>query len=171
MLNLDLVQKYGNRYLELEPVHIKKSDKKLLVFDIDETMIHTLDERDPKSMKGQFKIKIKDKGRLESINVNVRPCLMESLIELKQIYQIIAFTASEKTYADAILDFLDPDGSIFEERLYRHNCVMTPFGYVKDLRVIQNRDMRKVLMIDNSCLSFAFNVNNGVPILPFYDNS
>ena len=26
-------------------------------------------------------------------------------------------------------------------------------------------------MIDNSCLSFAFNVNNGVPILPFYDNT
>lgn len=83
MLNLDLIEKYGDRYLELEPVHIKKSEKKLLVFDIDETMIHTLDERDPKAMKGQFKIKIKDKGRIESINVNVRPCLMESLIELK----------------------------------------------------------------------------------------
>ena len=152
-------------------MHLKPSSKKLLVFDIDETMIHTIDERDPKFMKGQFKIKVAaDKGRFESISVNVRPCLMESLIELKQIYQIIAFTASEKQYADAILDFLDPDGSIFEERLYRHNCVMTPFGYVKDLRIIQNRELRKVLMIDNSCLSFAFNVNNGVPILPFYDN-
>lgn len=95
---------------------------------------------------------------------------MESLIELKQIYQIIAFTASEQQYADAILDFLDPDASIFEARLYRHNCVMTPFGYVKDLRIF-DRDLSKVLMIDNSCLSFAFNVNNGVPILPFYDNT
>ena len=27
-----------------------------------------------------------------------------------------------------------------------------------------------MLIIDNSCLSFAFNINNGVPILPFYDN-
>ena len=27
MLNLDLVEKYENRFLELEPVHIKKSDK------------------------------------------------------------------------------------------------------------------------------------------------
>jgi predicted HAD superfamily phosphohydrolase YqeG len=62
MLNLDLVEKYGNRYLDLKPVHIKKSNKRLLVFDIDETMIHTIDERDPKSMKGQYKIKIEDKG-------------------------------------------------------------------------------------------------------------
>ena len=27
-----------------------------------------------------------------------------------------------------------------------------------------------MLIIDNSCLSFAFNIGNGVPILPFYDN-
>lgn len=151
----------------MKPVHLNHSEKRLLVFDIDETMIHTIDERDPKSMKGQFKIKIAD---MDSIKVNVRPYLMESLIELKKAYQIIAFTASEKQYADAILDFLDPDSSIFETRLYRNNCVMTPFGYVKDLRIL-NRDLKKVLMIDNSCLSFAFNVNNGVPILPFYDNT
>ena len=30
--------------------------------------------------------------------------------------------------------------------------------------------MKDVLIIDNSCLSFAFNLNNGIPILPFYDN-
>ena len=27
-----------------------------------------------------------------------------------------------------------------------------------------------MIIIDNSALSFAFNVNNGIPILPFYDN-
>ena len=27
-----------------------------------------------------------------------------------------------------------------------------------------------MLIIDNSCLSFAFNIGNGVPILPFYDS-
>jgi CTD small phosphatase-like protein 2 len=141
MLNLDLVEKYGSRYKELKPVQIAQSHKKLLVFDIDETMVHTIDERDPPTMKGQYKIKVKDQNRTEIINVNVRPYLMESLLELKKLYQIIAFTASERNYADAILDFLDPDGSIFEARLYRHNCVMTPFGYVKDLRILQtNRD-------------------------------
>ena len=41
---------------------------------------------------------------------------------------------------------------------------------VKDLRFIQNRSLKDMLIIDNSCLSFAFNINNGVPILPFFDN-
>lgn len=29
--------------------------------------------------------------------------------------------------------------------------------------------MKDMIIIDNSCLSFAFNITNGVPILPFYD--
>lgn len=41
---------------------------------------------------------------------------------------------------------------------------------VKDLRIIENRDLKDIILIDNSCLSFAFNINNGVPILPFFDN-
>jgi hypothetical protein len=52
MLNLDLVEKYGQKYLELPQVTIPQSNKRLLVFDIDETMIHTVDEKDPKTMKG-----------------------------------------------------------------------------------------------------------------------
>lgn len=129
-------------------------------------MIHTVDERDPMQMKGKYQIMVAD----EVINVNIRPHLMDSLHELKQSFQLVAFTASEKSYADAILDFIDPANKIFDMRLYRHNCVKTPFGMVKDLRIIKNRDLKDIIIIDNSCLSFAFNINNGVPILPFFDN-
>ena len=31
--------------------------------------------------------------------------------------------------------------------------------------------MKDMAIIDNSALSFAFNVNNGIPILPFFDNT
>jgi len=55
-------------------------------------------------------------------------------------------------------------------RLYRQHCIPTPFGHIKDLRILKNRDLKDILIIDNSCLSFAFNINNGIPILPFYDN-
>ena len=27
-----------------------------------------------------------------------------------------------------------------------------------------------MLLIDNSCLSYSLNLDNGLPILPFYDN-
>ena len=55
-------------------------------------------------------------------------------------------------------------------RLYRQHCVETDFGLIKDLRIVGNRDLKDMIIIDNSALSFAFNVNNGIPILPFFDN-
>ena len=30
--------------------------------------------------------------------------------------------------------------------------------------------LTKIVIIDNSCLSYALNIDNGVPILPYYDN-
>ena len=30
--------------------------------------------------------------------------------------------------------------------------------------------MSKMIIIDNSCLSYALNIDNGVPILPYYDS-
>lgn len=59
---------------------------------------------------------------------------------------------------------------LFCTRLYRQHCVSTPYGCIKDLRVIENVPGAKMIIIDNSCLSYALNIDNGVPILPYYDN-
>jgi CTD small phosphatase-like protein 2 len=42
--------------------------------------------------------------------------------------------------------------------------------YVKDLRVIGNRNMNDMLLVDNAAYSFGFQLENGLPIIPFYDN-
>ena len=39
--------------------------------------------------------------------------------------------------------------------------------YVKDLRVFKDRDLKDIVLVDNSIVSFAFNFDNGVPISPF----
>jgi CTD small phosphatase-like protein 2 len=79
------------------------------------------------------------------------------------------FTASHQTYADAILDYVDPDNELFQYRLYRQHCVQTPEGYyVKDLRIIRNRAMKDMVIVDNSVYSFAYQIDNGIPIIPFY---
>ena len=52
------------------------------------------------------------------------------------MFQVITFTASDQTYADSILDFIDPDREFISHRLYRQHCVQTEFGYIKDLRII-----------------------------------
>ena len=41
--------------------------------------------------------------------------------------------------------------------------------FVKDLRIL-NRDLTKLVIVDNSILSFALQLNNGVPIIPFYND-
>jgi len=41
---------------------------------------------------------------------------------------------------------------------------------IKDLRVIQNRRMEDMVIVDNSACAFGLNVRNGIPIIPFYDN-
>jgi hypothetical protein len=42
--------------------------------------------------------------------------------------------------------------------------------YIKDLRIIKNIELKDMIIIDNSVLSFAHQLENGIPILPYYDN-
>lgn len=44
---------------------------------------------------------------------------------------------------------------------------MKNFG-VKDLRVIGNRDPKKLILVDNSTSCFLPQLHNGIPIIPFY---
>lgn len=43
--------------------------------------------------------------------------------------------------------------------------------FVKDLRIILDRELEHVLIVDNSILSFAFQIDNGVPICAFFNYS
>ena len=40
--------------------------------------------------------------------------------------------------------------------------------YVKDLRIM-NRNMSDTILIDNAAYSYAFQVDNGIPIIPYYE--
>ena len=89
-------------------------------------------------------------------------------------YDIICYTASIKPYADVVLDFIEGDEVFFSQRLYRNNCIKTKIGsdcgWVKDLRIFHRVSLKDIIIVDNSLLSFALHVDNGIPILPFYDN-
>ena len=41
---------------------------------------------------------------------------------------------------------------------------------MKDLRVIANRNLQDMILVDNAAYSFGFQIDNGVPIIPFYEN-
>jgi CTD small phosphatase-like protein 2 len=42
--------------------------------------------------------------------------------------------------------------------------------YVKDLRVISNRSLKNMVLVDNAAYSYIFQLDNGIPIIPFYDS-
>ena len=96
---------------------------------------------------------------------------MECLEEASKLFQVGVFTASHQSYADAVLDFIDPERTLFAFRLYRDQCLKTADGYyVKDLRIFEGLPLHEVVLIDNSVYSFAHQIENGVPIIPFYQD-
>jgi CTD small phosphatase-like protein 2 len=164
----------------------KTDDRKLAVFDLDETLIHTLYKRNKDNADRQeqnivydARVPVKNSdGSVRYLFINIRPFMIEVLSKLKRWYRIAVFTASLKTYADAILDFLDPLNKIFEGRYYRSECHVTNDNvYIKDLRIFTNKannskawDMEDIVIIDNASHSFGFQIENGIPMLPFYND-
>jgi len=72
-----------------------------------------------------------------------------------------------------VLDILDPKHEIFVKRLYRDSCIRTTEGgvYVKDLRIFEpSRKLEDIVIVDNAVYSFGYQLENGIPIIPFYDD-
>ena len=110
-----------------------------------------------------------------TIAINIRPHLKELLDKIKDVYNIVIFTASHSSYSDAVLNYLDPEDKYFHYRLYRDSCVQYKTNdinfYVKDLDIFKDfYDLKDIIIIDNSILSFAYHLNNGIPVVPFYDS-
>ena len=139
------------------------------MFDLDETLIHCNENT---NMPCDVILPIKfPYGDVIEAGINIRPYVMECLEELSKYYEIIVFTASHSCYANVALDYLDPENKYIHHRLYREHCMTTEEGlYIKDLRILANRDLKDVLIVDNAVYSFGYQFDNGIPIIPFYFN-
>jgi TFIIF-interacting CTD phosphatase-like protein len=83
----------------------------------------------------------------------------------------VIYTAGTQTYAEPILNAIDPDNQFFAARLYRHHCVKCGRFFLKDLRFITQPlglSADKIILVDNSLVSFALNMDNGISIPDFY---
>eukprot|EP00349_Pseudokeronopsis_sp_Brazil_P003247 CAMPEP_0202960876 /NCGR_PEP_ID=MMETSP1396-20130829/5019_1 /ASSEMBLY_ACC=CAM_ASM_000872 /TAXON_ID= /ORGANISM="Pseudokeronopsis sp., Strain Brazil" /LENGTH=180 /DNA_ID=CAMNT_0049680381 /DNA_START=609 /DNA_END=1151 /DNA_ORIENTATION=- len=105
------------------------------------------------------------------IHVRTRPYLEECLQRLSGMYEMVVFTAGQKDYADPILDYIDENKTLFKKRLYRDDCVaIEKMYYIKDLDIFLDRLKKDMIIVDNSIMSFAFDLQNGVPIKSFMGN-
>lgn len=79
------------------PLPKNSSITKTLFLDIDETMMHCLDERDPHYYEPDVIIKIPmdDEGDFEEAGIIIRPHLYEFLKLANEQFQVVTFTASD----------------------------------------------------------------------------
>lgn len=143
-------------------------NKKTIVFDLDETLVHCIDgcvEEADIIVNIHF-----PNGETVDAGVNIRPFARECLQEAAKYFEVIIFTASHKYYADAVLDYLDPQNEYISFRLYRENCIVIEGMHIKDLRILKDRKLKDTVIVDNCAYSFAYQLENGIPIISWYDD-
>ena len=173
-----------------------KPDKKILLIDLDETLIHSdfsLEYLNDKKVKYDTIIKFKEtesdfeenyedyydmrrkKLKRELFNeekeykvgVFIRKGAKEFLTEVSKYFVV----GSVKDYADAVIDYLDPNKNLIKFRLYRNNCInLNNKIFVKDLRIIKGIDIKDIILLDNSIYSFAAQINNGILVNSFFND-
>ena len=131
----------------LKPINSKY--KYTLVLDLDETLVHYISDND-------------------SAYIQIRPGAEEFIKDLSQFYEIVIFTAALQTYADLVIDGIDPDG-VISYRLYRQHTVSVGNANIKDLDKI-GRDLKHVIIIDNFLENFSLQPKNGLNIIDFEGN-
>lgn len=65
----------------------------------------------------------------------------------------------------------DPEKKLIKQVLSREHCIESNKFYIKDLRIISDRKLKDLIIIDNSIVCFAYNLDNGVPINDFHADS
>ena len=174
-------------------------NKKILVIDLDETLIHTSFQ---KIQNPDFKIQLDSNiNRKNSINKNnnnnindipmpkqveayirIRPGVDKFLSQMSKYYDIYVYSASSKNYLNTIIKNIDKN-NIIKQCYCRDDCIMyvedyeedfdkpnNKYNYVKDLKKI-NKDLRNIVFVDNNTISFKLQEKNGIPIKSWYDDN
>ncbi|CCI45373.1 unnamed protein product [Albugo candida] len=137
-----------------------------LVLDLDETLVHCSVET---IENPNFQFDVFFNGTNYNVNVSLRPHMHCFLKRVTKQFELVVFTASQRVYAEKLLDLLDPNRDLIKYRLYREDCLEVDGNFLKDLNVL-GRDLARVVLVDNSPHAFGYQVNNGVPIESWFDD-
>jgi Dullard-like phosphatase family protein len=158
---------HGIKYL-LPPLKPEQLDepKKCLVLDLDETLVHSSFKPIPNP---DFIVPVEIEGQVHNVYVLKRPHVDGFLKQVAQWYEVVLFTASLSKYADPVTDHLDPDHSLIQYRLFRQHCLLHRGSYIKDLGQL-GRNLKNVIIVDNSPQSYLFHPWNAVGVQTWFDD-
>ena len=106
---------------------------------------------------------------LNKVGIFIRPKVKEFLEEISKLFEIGIFTASIPEYADAVINYLDPDERYIKFRLYRNDCVIIgDLLRVKDLSIFGEENLNRIVLLDNNIYSFPKQLSNGILVNSFF---
>ena len=82
------------QFSQSEPVELPLNGKRLIVFDMDETLIHCVDDIDEECPQHVISIQFDDEPHPVDAGINIRPYALDCLWEAKKLFYVVVFTAS-----------------------------------------------------------------------------
>ena len=140
--------------------------QKTLILDLDETLIHSMSKGGRNSGHMiEIRLNTSSLGMGSAPGgaaqhpilywVNKRPFCDDFLRRISKWFNLVIFTASVQEYADPVIDWLEAERKYFSARYYRQHCTYRQGAYIKDLSSVEP-DLSKVMILDNSPLSYLF---------------
>ncbi|OTB09032.1 hypothetical protein M426DRAFT_70895 [Hypoxylon sp. CI-4A] len=169
-----LIPRRQPSFLPYEPVADPKH-LKTLILDLDETLIHSMSKGGRMGSGHMVEVRLNTtyvaSGGQQALGpqhpilyyVHKRPHCDEFLRKVCKWFNLVVFTASVQEYADPVIDWLESERKYFSGRYYRQHCTFRHGAFIKDLSSIEP-DLSKVMILDNSPLSYMFHQDNAIPI-------
>lgn len=156
-----------NRYAPLLPApELAVRGRKCLVLDVDETLVHSsFTSNTPHDVHLECKVN----NQICNVYVAYRPHVMDFLDAVREMFEIVIFTASVSAYCNPLMDRLDANRKLGPLRLFREHCSMVNGSYVKDLSLL-GRSLNQIAIVDNSPVAYLFQPRNAIPIKSWFED-
>jgi RNA polymerase II subunit A-like phosphatase len=147
---------------------LRLAQKLILVVDLDQTVVHSVRISSRVSMASATSDvhTISLHGGKLHITTKIRPFARKVLLRLAQKYELTVFTLGTREYANEIIAILDPDTTLFGQRILTQTESLNPNHKVESLKQIYPGGQNMVVIMDDN-RGVWDSADNLLPVHPF----